>query len=302
MRSKKNITNFGVSTKEKLKNLAKERNWQTRLIYLAYIFEGFMRRLSMSQYFDKLILKGGVLLYCENFDIRPTVDVDFLGQGIPNTITDIKTIIQEICEINNPDFIDFHCNDISIAETQQFNTYGGFKIKIPCSFSTIQEIFQIDLGFNDIVVPKERFIEYPLLLKNSIPFKIKAYTIESFMAEKIHSIYNFSLLNSRMKGYYDLYKISEEIRFEQKILLTAVKSTFEKRNTEVESSVLSDILNSPTLGKNFQNFCIKKQLRQIAFLSVTERIKAMFVPVFQLIESSSVGYEKKWNIDAFQWE
>ncbi|MHA1521011.1 MAG: nucleotidyl transferase AbiEii/AbiGii toxin family protein [Promethearchaeota archaeon] len=302
MTPKKMRSNVGDSTKAKLKNLAKKRNWQARLIYLAYIFEGFMYRLSMSKYHDKLILKGGTLLYCEKFDIRQTVDIDFLGLGIPNALTDVKTIMQEICKIKNTDFIDFHYNDISIIETQQLNTYGGFKIKIPCSFSTIQEILQIDLGFNDIIVPKERLIEYPLLLENSAIFKIKAYSIESLMAEKLHSVYYLGLLNSRMKDYFDLYKISEKISFEQKILLKAVKSTFEKRNTEIFSSVLLDILNSSTLAKDFQRYCAKKQLQQIDFQSITERINSMFVPIFKLIEDGSAGNERNWNIHAFLWK
>jgi len=74
--SKKKIKNQGISNRDKLKNIAKKQNKQVHLVYLAYIFERFLYRVYNSNYKENLILKGGVRLYCENFDFRQTVDVD----------------------------------------------------------------------------------------------------------------------------------------------------------------------------------------------------------------------------------
>jgi len=59
-------------------------------VYLAYIFERFLYRVYNSKYGDNLVLKGGVWLYCENFNIRQTIDIDFLGQNISNEKSNIK--------------------------------------------------------------------------------------------------------------------------------------------------------------------------------------------------------------------
>ncbi len=144
-------------------------------MYLAYIFERFLYRVSKSKYKNNLILKGGVRLYCENLNIRQTVDIDFLGKNISNKISNIKKIFQEICAISIDDPIIFYGDRISIEKTMNFQEYGGFKIKIPCSFANINEILQIDIGFNDIIFPHAISISYPLLFGKSESFTIIGY-------------------------------------------------------------------------------------------------------------------------------
>ena len=300
--SKKKIKNQGISIRDKLRNIAKKEKKQINLMYLQYIFERFLYRVHKSKYKDNLILKGGVRLYCENFNIRQTVDIDFLGQNISNQISNIKKIFQEICEIPDKDPIVFYGDRISIEETMTFQEYGGFKIKIPYLFAKMNEILQIDIGFNDIIYPHAITISYPLLFDKSKSFTIKGYSIETFVAEKIHSIYSWGDLNSRMKDYYDLYKLSELIKLSQIPLLKAIKATFERRETAITKEELLSVLNSPSLENKFYQYCKKMDLNHIKFDLIILRLEAFFLPIFELIENNTSKYKKTWNIHSFQWE
>ncbi|MHA1719420.1 MAG: nucleotidyl transferase AbiEii/AbiGii toxin family protein [Promethearchaeota archaeon] len=264
------------------------------------MFEKFLYRLSISKYKTHLILKGGVLLYCEDFDIRQTTDIDFLGYELPNNKSRIKSIIQEICEIPNNDSIIFHGDRISIQDTMIAQEYGGLKVKIPFSFTTMHRNLLIDIGFHDIIHPRARTISYPSLITNK-SFAIMAYTTESFVAEKIHSIYILGDFSSRMKDYYDLFKLSEKIPFNQIVLLKAITATFERRETEVIPNNLRDVLDDDTLGELFLQYCKKKELDLISFKTVTTRLMKLFLPIFILIEAKSSKYKKIWNTNTFQW-
>ena len=50
------------SLKDKANNFAKENNLTVQQVLQNYMFERFLERLSFSEYKEKLIIKGGVLL------------------------------------------------------------------------------------------------------------------------------------------------------------------------------------------------------------------------------------------------
>ncbi|MHA1674752.1 MAG: nucleotidyl transferase AbiEii/AbiGii toxin family protein [Promethearchaeota archaeon] len=236
------ITNKASSIKDKLKNIAKKQKIMPQLIYLSYVFGRFLYRVSKSEYRDNFILKGGVLLYCIDVNIRQTTDIDFLVQDISKSKLKMKSIIREICLIDGQDPIIFDVKNISIKNTMVAQNYKGCKVVIPYTFSTMRENLQIDIGFNDIVYPKPKKFTYPSLL-NEKSFTVKGYTVETFIAEKIHSIYSWGIKTSRMKDYYDLFKLSELRSFKQIVLLKAIFTTFKKRKSTITSEYLLDILN-----------------------------------------------------------
>lgn len=70
------ITNI-QSLKDKAKNCAKQNNLSVGQVLQNYMFERFLERLSKSQYRDKFIIKGGLLLSSiMGINIRTTMDID----------------------------------------------------------------------------------------------------------------------------------------------------------------------------------------------------------------------------------
>lgn len=72
--------NIDVSIKAKLKNIAKKYKKSFNLILQLYMQERFLYRLSISDYKDNFVLKGGLFLFSmTGFKGRPTRDIDFLA-------------------------------------------------------------------------------------------------------------------------------------------------------------------------------------------------------------------------------
>ncbi len=299
----KKITNLGQSVQDKLRNYAKKNMKVIHLVYYGYVFEKFLYRVYLSKYYPNLILKGGLLLHSVNLDIRQTTDIDLLIINISRRKTVIKSILSEICNISNDDALIFHTDDITIEEIMVKDSYGGYRIKIPVSLSRMKIILQIDIGFNDVIYPHAITISYPTLIDNGSSFTIKGYTIESFIAEKIHSIYDLGFTSSRMKDYYDLFMLSGKIEFKQIVVLKAIKKTFERRKTQVNSSRLLTVLNSNSLEDMFSNYITKEiRTKKISFRTVTTRLSHFFHPIFVLIENGTVKYKKIWNCKKDIWE
>jgi len=74
------VRNMDASVKARLKNIAKEYKKTFNLILQLYMQERFLYRLSVSEYKDNFVLKGGLFLFSmTGFTGRPTRDIDFLA-------------------------------------------------------------------------------------------------------------------------------------------------------------------------------------------------------------------------------
>jgi len=68
-----------ASTLAKLKNKSKKLNLQFQQVLVLFSQEELLRRISISNYKENLILKGGYLIYSiSEKSFRPTIDSDFL--------------------------------------------------------------------------------------------------------------------------------------------------------------------------------------------------------------------------------
>lgn len=80
-----------MSLKAKIRNLAKQKNIPAQVILQNYMFEGLLARLSASDYRDKFILKGGMLVAAiVGLDNRATMDLDTTLKNLPLTPESIK--------------------------------------------------------------------------------------------------------------------------------------------------------------------------------------------------------------------
>ena len=76
-----------ASTLAKLKNKSKKLNLQFQQILVLFSQEELIRRISISNYKENFILKGGYLIYSiSKKSFRPTIDSDFLVVNHPLTI------------------------------------------------------------------------------------------------------------------------------------------------------------------------------------------------------------------------
>lgn len=89
----------------------------------------------------------------------------------------------------------------------------------------------MDIGFGDVVTPAPQELAFPALIDTVPQAEIKAYSLETVVAEKFHAMIVLSLANSRMKDFFDVYRILVTDRVDSEILSDAITSTFANRET-----------------------------------------------------------------------
>lgn len=233
---KEPVRNVPASVLARLRNQSEGMNRPFAEILQYYAMERFLHRLSKTGYADKFILKGGLLFHVWNLPLRrPTRDIDFRGyvSGDPETLSKLA---REIIEVSAPeDGLVFDPQSVSVEETQLDADYQGIRVKLVALLERTRIPLQIDIGFSDQLASKAEAIEYPNLLPDLKPVRMKGYPKEAVVAEKFHAMTRHGDLNSRMKDYYDLWLISETFEFDGASLQKAIETTFKRRDTEIPS-------------------------------------------------------------------
>ncbi len=238
---KKEIKNAGHSIKMKLWNIAAENkrdkndNQIYQLIAIRYIQERILYRLSKSKYCDKFFLKGGALLYAyERFDARPTVDLDFLGSNISRNVENIKSVFKEILSCDFPeDGVIFIPESLTASEITVNKEYHGVKLTLSANIDTMIQSVTMDIGFGDVVTPAPQTLEYPILMEELPVPVILAYSLETVIAEKFEAMISLSVDNSRMKDFFDVYRLLKYHSMDEENISKAIENTFQNRQTQL---------------------------------------------------------------------
>ena len=231
--SSKNIV---ASVRQRLINLSKVRGEDPNLVFIRYAIERLLYRISCSRQSDKFLLKGAMLFATwTDRPYRPTKDLDLLGFGEASA-EQLRMIFTEICQTDvEPDGLEFNPDTIQITEIREDLEYPGQRIRLESKLGNARINLQIDVGFGDSIVPEPIELEYPTLLEMPSPH-IRAYPIETVVAEKLETIVSKGILNSRMKDFYDLRTMAKEFQFDGANLAKAINATFSRRGTQIPDS------------------------------------------------------------------
>jgi predicted nucleotidyltransferase component of viral defense system len=301
-----NVKNRPASIRERLKNIAKQNKKNFDLILLLYFQERLLYRLSISDFREKFVLKGGLFLFSlTQFKSRPTKDIDFLAKQISNDIQYIKEAFESICALAvEEDSVEFDVNGITAERIKEDAEYEGIRIKIPASLGKMKKQLQLDIGFGDVIIPKPQDIQYPTLL-NMDPPEIHVYSIDSVIAEKFEAMISLSVANSRMKDFYDIFILLSTENFDGRVLWEAIFETFQRRGTNLEKDhpVFSpSFIEDVNRIKQWKAFLRRIGLtEELEFPFVMERIKDFLFPVYKSIIKED-EYLKMWNCQTLKWE
>ncbi len=107
-------TNLEKSYKDKIKNIAKDKNFDPSMLWQNIILERFLVRLSKSPYSKHFILKGGVLLSKLIKIHRYTKDLDFAVKEFKEISKTIENVMDKIINTDVKDGFNF--SKIKIGE------------------------------------------------------------------------------------------------------------------------------------------------------------------------------------------
>lgn len=225
------LKNVGASVRARLLQRSRDERTDFQILLTRYALERLLYRLSLSGHRNRFILKGAMLFVTwVEAPFRPTRDLDLLGYGenTPEAIDSAFRVV--LVQPVDDDGVIFDVDGIEVAPIREDVEYGGVRVRTQATIAGARIPIQVDVGFGDVVTPGPVEIEYPALLDAPAP-RLRAYPIETVVAEKFHALAIRGIVNSRLKDYYDLWLIAETFELERAPLVRAVRQTFLRRET-----------------------------------------------------------------------
>lgn len=251
-----------TSLKAKLLHISKENNIDFQVILNRFGAEQFLARLSQSEVAGQFVFKGGSLLMYLIETNRKTRDIDFSINRLSNQVDNLIAVIQNILEVDLDDGIVWG-KPVGEALNHPDMQESGARIMSHFSLDRMRGQIQMDLALGDIVDPV--YLMLPRLQYKGIPlhgdnFSILTYPPESIFAEKLHIAVAKKEINSRMKDYYDLLKLSQ-ISMDQLKLRNCLEATFINRDTQIIDVISFDAPSIEAIQQRWSSFLAKEKLR-----------------------------------------
>lgn len=257
-----------MSLKAKIRNIAKQKNIPAQVILQNYMFERLLVRLSDSEYKEKFVLKGGMLVAAiVGLDNRATMDMDTTLKNLPLTPEAIRSALETVCSIAYDDGVSFEIGTIS--PIREDDIYGGYRVMLNARFDTMITPLSIDVSTGDAITPHAVQYSFSEIFNDDISYELWAYNIETVMAEKVETILRRGVFNTRPRDFYDAYILSTTQKFDQTVFIDALNATAAHRGTtqQVEDvpAILRNIEESPELKSMWD-----KYRKQFAYASDIE--------------------------------
>jgi len=281
--------NLTASIRQRLLDLSRREGRIFDVVLVTYGLERLIFRLSISDYRDQFVLKGGMLVthWIED-ESRVTRDVDFLGHGDASE-KGLKYVFSKLLSLEANDGLVFDVDGLTAESIKEDQECGGIRLKTIAHLGKARIPITIDIGFGDAVTDRDHTIDYPSLL-DMPPASIRAYTPATVIAEKFQAIVALGLVNSRMKDYYDLWAIHNTQSLTAKELDAAIQATFERRGTDIPQEtpigLSDDFVNNEQKARQWGAYIASIDREGLALDTVVEVIRSYIGPACERLTST----------------
>ena len=307
---KKKPKDMAASVRARLYNLAQREKRDFNLILTAFATERLLYRLTCSEYADRFVLKGARLfaLWTDK-PHRPTRDLDLLsfGDASPEAL---RQAFESICQTQvEADGMTFDETAMTIDEIRLDQEYGGQRIKLTAYLAQARIPLQIDVGFGDVVTPEAQLLDYTPLLDTLPTPRIRAYSRETVLAEKLEAIVALGTLNTRMKDFYDIWTLANGFDYDGETLCRAIHATFHRRSTPVPSEL--PISLQPSFAEDedrkglWRGFLKRSAIDGSAcgnFAAVLGKVRDFLGPPLLAAHQDEPGFAATWRDKKGRWD
>ena len=271
------MSSKAMSLKGRIKNYAKNNNIAAQVVLQNYMFERFLQRLSLSEYSEKFVVKGGMLIAAiVGLDTRSTMDLDTTLRNLPLTEAQITQAVQAICSIDLKDDVCFEIK--SIAPIRKDDVYGGYCVRMNAIYDTIVTPLSVDVSTGDVITPAAVKYEFEGIFDDNIRINLWGYNIETVMAEKTETILSRGIFTTRPRDYYDVYILGTTQSFNHEVFKEALRATAVHRGSLEQIKDIKVIFDQISTSEELKDMWDKYQkkftyAKNITFENVLEVLK-----------------------------
>lgn len=250
------MSSKAMSLKAKIKNYAKSSNIAAQVVLQNYMFERFLARMSESEYSEKFVIKGGMLIAAiVGLDTRSTMDLDTTLKNLPLTEEKVVEAVTNICSIDLGDDVNFET--VSIAPIRKDDKYGGFCVRLNAVYDTIVTPLSIDVSTGDVITPSAVQYEFGGIFDDNVRIKLWGYNIETVMAEKVETVLSRGIFNTRPRDYYNIYILCTTQAYDKKLFQEALAATASHRGSTENIADTKAILTLISSSEELQDMWSK---------------------------------------------
>ena len=248
-----------MQLKSKIKNLALKNKIPAQAVLQNFMLERLLERITVSQYKDIFILKGGMLIASMiGIGNRTTMDMDATLRRYPLSEETIRDIFTDVCAISLDDDVFLTLN--SITPIREEDEYGGYRLAITAGYEAINTPLKIDITTGDIITPGAIRYSFRSSFEEK-QIEIWAYNIETILAEKVETILRRSVLNTRPRDFYDVYILTKihQHMIDKDIFIAALNATAQKRMSlaalQDQKKILQAIQSDLLMRQRWNLYC-----------------------------------------------
>lgn len=224
-------TNNAMQLKAIINNKAKKLGVHPQRVMQNYLLERILERVSLSEYGDLIIVKGGMLIgSLLGLEKRTSMDLDATVRNFKLTHEKILEVFRSVCVVQVDDDISFaviNCEDI-----RETDDYPGLRVHLIAHYDPMAIPLKIDVTTGDKITPSAISYSYPLMFDER-SIRIMSYPIETVMAEKLETALSRGVANTRLRDYYDIHMLwtLQRGQIDLVTLSKALDATSEKRGS-----------------------------------------------------------------------
>lgn len=218
--------------KGRIKSVAKQNNADARTLMRIYMMERFLERLAQSEYRDNFIIKGGILVTAMiGVAHRSTMDIDTSMKNLNLSAEDALRVVNQVKDIDLDDGVSFEVKDVSNIMDEM--EYPGIRVTMNANVGRLITPLKIDISTGDVITPRAIEFNYDLLLEDR-SISLWSYNLETILAEKLQTVLERGILNTRMRDFYDIRMLLDtyEDKVNKAVLKDAFAATCKKRGTD----------------------------------------------------------------------
>lgn len=288
---------FRIALEQRLRSLAPIGATFVRTRQIL-VFDRFLAR-ALSEFRDKVLLKGGLALEMRLSRARTTRDVDLRLIG---SSEDLLESLQRAGRLDLGDFMTFEVvPDPDHPEIQNEGMrYEGLRFRASSKIAgkLFGQPFGVDVAFGGPILgdPDVKFGEDLLGFAGVAPCEVRICPIETHIAEKLHAYTQPRRQpNSRVKDLPDLALLATAQPLSARRVRAALEQSFEFRRTHALPAAVPD--PSDSWRKPYESIAISNDLAWLRLEDVTQAVQGFLNPVL----SGGLDLECKWDPATWAW-
>ncbi len=247
-----------MQLKAYVKNIAKEKDISAQLVLQNYMLERYLERVSLSEYRDKYIIKGGFLIASlVGLESRATMDLDATIKGYPVNEDSIRSMVESIVSVPVDDGISFQIKDIGLI--REDDEYGGIRVSLNANYEKMAVPLKLDITTGDKITPGEIEYSYKLMMEER-SISILSYNLSTILAEKLETVVSRGNQNTRPRDYYDIFILSklQDKNIVIDTLRDALIATSEKRGSKEimvnYEGIIRDVSENEVMNQRWNDY------------------------------------------------